>query len=117
MTRRPLFSTYRQGENRVTGSMIAVFERIDSRRYAQFWLGDRGSRHRTDDVSSSAGGFEGDRAGRRDRRRASGTSSRSRPSSELFERMQLRGHLANLPGTASDERLIVVTPDAAEPPP
>lgn len=29
MSRRPLFSTYRQGENRVTGSMIAVFERLD----------------------------------------------------------------------------------------
>lgn len=29
MTRRPLFSTYSQGENRVTGSMIAVFERLD----------------------------------------------------------------------------------------
>lgn len=24
----PLFSTYRQGENRVTGSLLAVFERI-----------------------------------------------------------------------------------------
>jgi hypothetical protein len=25
----PLFSTYRQGENRVTSSMLAVFERLD----------------------------------------------------------------------------------------
>ena len=29
MSKRPLFSTYRQGENRVTSSMLAVFERID----------------------------------------------------------------------------------------
>ena len=29
MHKTPLFSTYRQGENRVTGSMLAVFERID----------------------------------------------------------------------------------------
>lgn len=29
MNRRPLFSTFRQGENRVTGSIIAVFERLD----------------------------------------------------------------------------------------
>ena len=29
MSRRPLFSTFSQGENRVTGSMIAVFERLD----------------------------------------------------------------------------------------
>ncbi len=29
MARRPLFSTYSQGENRVTGSMIAVFQRLD----------------------------------------------------------------------------------------
>jgi hypothetical protein len=25
----PLFSTYRQGENRVTSSLMAVFERVD----------------------------------------------------------------------------------------
>ena len=29
MSKSPLFSTYRQGENRVTSSMVAVFERID----------------------------------------------------------------------------------------
>ncbi len=29
MPRNPLFSTYRQGENRVTASMLAVFERLD----------------------------------------------------------------------------------------
>src|SRR5712691_10060821 len=29
MPRNPLLSTYRQGENRVTSSMLAVFERID----------------------------------------------------------------------------------------
>jgi hypothetical protein len=29
MPKNPLFSTYRQGENRVTSSMLAVFERID----------------------------------------------------------------------------------------
>ena len=29
MSKGPLFSTYRQGENRVTASMLAVFERID----------------------------------------------------------------------------------------
>jgi hypothetical protein len=29
MAKHPLFSTYRQGENRVTSSMLAVFERID----------------------------------------------------------------------------------------
>lgn len=29
MSKNPLFSTYRGGENRVTSSMLAVFERID----------------------------------------------------------------------------------------
>jgi hypothetical protein len=29
VAKNPLFSTYRQGENRVTSSMLAVFERID----------------------------------------------------------------------------------------
>ena len=29
MAKTTLFSTYRQGENRVTSSMLAVFERID----------------------------------------------------------------------------------------
>ena len=29
MAKNPWFSTYRQGENRVTSSMLAVFERID----------------------------------------------------------------------------------------
>jgi hypothetical protein len=29
MAKNPLFSAYRQGENRVTSSMLAVFERID----------------------------------------------------------------------------------------
>jgi hypothetical protein len=29
MAKNPLVSTYRQGENRVTSSMLAVFERID----------------------------------------------------------------------------------------
>lgn len=29
MAKRPLFATYRQGENRVTASIIAVFERLD----------------------------------------------------------------------------------------
>jgi hypothetical protein len=29
MAKNPLFSTYRQGENQVTSSMLAVFERID----------------------------------------------------------------------------------------
>ena len=29
MPKGPLFSTYRQGENRVTASLMAVFERID----------------------------------------------------------------------------------------
>jgi hypothetical protein len=28
VTANPLFSTYRQGENRVTSSMLAVFERV-----------------------------------------------------------------------------------------
>lgn len=29
MSKSPLFSSYRQEENRVTSSMLAVFERID----------------------------------------------------------------------------------------
>jgi hypothetical protein len=29
VAKNPLFSTYKQGENRVTSSMLAVFERID----------------------------------------------------------------------------------------
>lgn len=115
MTRRPLFSTYRQGENRVTGSLIAVFERLDLATLSALLSSA------VEDPDIELITFRLQPAA------AKGTVPDGEISSGfryLFEvktdfdairELQLRGHLDNLSGTAADERLFVVSPDAVEP--
>jgi hypothetical protein len=114
MAKNPLFSTYRQGENRVTSSMLAVFERIDlslletllasaagesSLAMVTFTNQPPGKGHSVPDARISARfayWFEVKTA-----RNALGGH-------------QLSEHLASL-GGEGDERLFVITPDAEQP--
>ena len=113
MSKAPLFSTYRQGENRVTASMLAVFERIDLSLLEQL-LGAASGESELQMVSF--------------RNQVSGDESVpdagiSAHFNYLFEVKtvrdavrigQLRAHLGHFRGTG-DERLFVITPDADEP--
>jgi hypothetical protein len=114
MAKNPLFSTYRQGENRVTSSIMAVFERIDlsllqtilaaasgesSLQMILFINQPQGKGHSVPDARISARfayWFEVKTA----RNAVNGS--------------QLREHLANI-GEGGEERLFVVTSDAAQP--
>lgn len=117
----PLFSTYRQGENRVTSSMLAVFERVDLSLVERLL-----------EVASEASELEMVRftnqvAGKTPKgaRSASVPDGAVRASCRyLFEVKtarnavkvrQLRDHLAGLDGSGGDERLFVVTPDGETP--
>ena len=113
MSKAPLFSTYRQGENRVTASMLAVFERIDLALLEQI-LGAASGESALQMV--------------RFRNQISGDGSVpdagiSAHFNYLFEVKtefdavrisQLRAHLRGLDGEG-DQRLFVVTPDVDEP--
>ena len=113
MSKGPLFSTYRQGENRVTASMLAVFERIDLALVERL-LGAASGESELQMVSF--------------RNQVSGPASVPDASisaqfNYLFEVKterdhvqmgQLRGHLRSL-GVGGDQRLFVVTPDIDEP--
>jgi len=114
MAKNPLFSTYRQGENRVTSSMLAVFERIDlslletilasatgesSLAMVTFANQPPGKGHSVPDARISARfayWFE------------------VKTVRNTLRAHQLSEHLANL-GTEGDERLFVITPDAEQP--
>ncbi len=113
MAKAPLFSTYRAGENRVTSSMLAVFERID------FSL--------VESLLSAAA--ESDLRLLRFANQVTGPESV--PDAEIsadfrylfevkteFDSLavdQLRAHLRALDGRYSDERLFALTPDIQEP--
>jgi hypothetical protein len=114
MAKNPLFSTYRQGENRVTSSMLAVFERIDlslletilasaagesSLAMVTFTNQPPGSGHSVPDARISA--------------RFSYWFELKTARNALVAH-QLSEHLANL-GSEGDERLFVITPDAEQP--
>lgn len=114
MAKNPLFSTYRQGENRVTSSMLAVFERIDlsllesllaaaagesSLAMVTFANQPPGQGHSVPDARISARfsyWFEVKTA-----RNALGVN-------------QLSEHLSNL-SVEGDQRLFLITPDADQP--
>ncbi|MYD66132.1 MAG: hypothetical protein F4X26_09195 [Chloroflexi bacterium] len=113
MSKAPLFSTYRQGENRVTASMLAVFERIDLSLLEQL-------------LGAASG--ESDLQMVRFRNQISGKGSvpdagisahfnylfEVKTEPEAVRVQQLRGHLALL-GDQGDQRLFVITPDIEEP--
>jgi hypothetical protein len=115
MPKNPLFSTYRQGENRVTSSMLAVFERIDlslletilaaaagesSLQMVTFTNQPPGTGHSIPDARISARfnyWFE------------------VKTTREALDAVQLKEHLTNLGAEGSDERLFVITPDPEQP--
>ena len=115
MARNPLFSTYRQGENRVTSSMLAVFERIDltlletvlaaaagesSLQMVSFTNQPPGKGHSVPDGRISARfayWFE------------------VKTTRKALGGVQLQEHLASLGTYGGDERLFVVTPDGEQP--
>jgi len=117
VSKRPLFSSYSQGENRVTGSILAVFERLDLSTLEQILRGATEESSielmRFDLVKPEGPGTVPD-------------ASIAASFKYLFEvkteydslkrRKQLDGHLSHLAqGTFSDRRLFVLTPDANQP--
>ena len=114
MSKNPLFSTYRQGENRVTSSILAVFERIDlslletvlaaaagesSLQTVTFTNQPPGSGHSVPDARISARfayWFE------------------VKTTCGAVNGHQLREHLTSV-GDGGEERLFVITPDAEQP--
>lgn len=114
MAKNPLFSTYRQGENRVTSSIMAVFERIDlsllqailaaasgesSLQMIIFINQPPGKGHSVPDARISARfayWFE------------------VKTARNAVNSGQLREHLSSI-GEGGEERLFVVTPDAEQP--
>ena len=116
MPKSPLFSTYRQGENRVTASLMAVFERIDLTNLERILASA------SEDSALQLFSFEN---------QVHGGSSPSVPDARIsasfalwFETKtapgqvridQLRGHLKHLGDGHGYERLFLLTPDADEP--
>jgi hypothetical protein len=114
MAKNPLFSAYRQGENRVTSSMLAVFERIDLSLLETILAAAAG------EASLQMVSFTNQPPGKR-----------SVPDARIWARFaywfevktarnalsarQLAEHLENLSDEGGDERLFVVTPDAEQP--
>lgn len=116
ISRNPLFSTYRAGENRVTSSMLAVFERIGvGTLEALLGAAVRDSALqlvRFENQPPNPGGSTVPDA------------SISARFTYYFEvktvrgaltEEQLRGHLKALEGSVDDERLIAITPDLTKP--
>ena len=116
MTKSPLFSTYRQGENRVTSSMLAVFERIDLSLLETLLAGAAGEAGAIQMVSF-VNQPVGMGASVPDARISASfaywfevkTVRNSLRSDQLVE------HLANIAGFNGDERLFVITPDSTRP--
>ncbi len=116
MARNPIFATYRQGENRVTGSMLAVFERLEVGLLQRIL----------------AAALEDSNLELVEYRLQPGESATSTPDARIrasFEWLievktkpgmvrekQLREHLKSFRSDADDQRLLVLTPDAGEPP-
>jgi hypothetical protein len=112
MAKNPLFSTYRQGENRVTSPMLAVFERIDLSLLEAILAAAAGESSLQMVTFTNQPPSKG----------------RSVPDGRISARFaywfvvktgrntlgtdQLREHLADLGDEGGDERLFVVTPDA-----
>lgn len=117
MTRNPLFSTYRQGENRVTSSMLAVFERIDLSLLEALLASASGesSLQMVSFVNQPPGRGASVPDGRISARFAYWFEVKT--ARGALRRGQLHEHLVSLESAGGDERLFVVTPDGAQPEP
>ncbi len=117
MSASSLFSTYRQGENRVTSSMLAVLSRLDLSRLERLLSGAMG------ETTLQLVRFEnqpttGASATVPDGRISAAFSLWIEVKTErnALRENQLRGHLGHLDGESGlVERLLVITPDADEP--
>jgi hypothetical protein len=114
VTKAPLFSTYRQGENRVTASLLAVLERID------FGLVEDLLAAATGEASLEMVRFRNQPPGDHSVPDASISASFH----YLFEVKtdrgklyadQLQRHIETFDGTARLERLVAITPDVQPP--
>jgi hypothetical protein len=114
MAKNPLFSTYRQGENRVTSSMLAVFERIDLSLLEEILAAAAG------EASLQMVSFTNQPPGRRSVPDARISARFAywfevKTARNALSSHQLSEHLAILGDYRGDERLFVVTPDAEQP--
>ncbi len=114
MAKNPLFSTYRQGENRVTSSMLAVFERIDLSLLETILAAAAG------EASLQMVSFTNQPPGRRSVPDARISARFAywfevKTARNTLDTRQLAEHLAVLGDDGGDERLFVVTPDAEQP--
>ncbi len=115
MSKNPLFSTYRQGENRVTSSMLAVFERIDLSLLERLLAASSG------ESTLEMVTFSNQPAGKGSSIPDARISARFsfwfevKTSRNALGPVQLKEHLKNLDDDSSQELLFVVTPDAVEP--
>jgi hypothetical protein len=111
----PLFSTYRHGENRITGSMLAVLERIDTALVVRLLSAFAG------EESLAFVKFVNQFVGKPGSVPDASISASFRYLFEVKTQVdavrtdQLKGHLANLTGDTSTERLFVITPDGIQP--
>ena len=116
MARNSLFSTYRGGENRVTSSMLAVFQRMEVTRLESLLEAATGdSTLQLVSFSNQPGGVEegvpdglisGDFA----------IWIETKTSRGQVRAEQLRRHARRLDAGATYSRLLVITPDVEEPP-
>lgn len=116
MAKTPLFSTYRKGENRVTASMLAVFERID------LGLVERLLAVATEESSLAFVSFVNQAAGKESIPDAAISANfryifetKTKRNALDAPEFQLESHLRMLDGRFASERLIVLTPDAETP--
>jgi hypothetical protein len=116
VSKNPLFSSYRTGENRVTASILAVFERIDLGVVERLLSAASGEANLplvsfANQVAASDGSVPD-----------AGIYANFRylfevkTTARTLDRRQLEAHLAHLDGSYGEERLFVLTPDAEEPP-
>jgi len=121
MAKNPLFSTYRAGENRVTSSMLAVFERLDSAILEQLLQAASGestlplvsfaNQPPSKPRSLPDGEISGSFRYLLEVKTARNALERPKPESKT----QIQEHLENLRRSFAHERLFVITPDPEEP--
>ena len=114
MNKGLLFSTYRQGENRVTASMLAVFERIDLAAV------ERLLQAASEESSLQLVRFENQVKGVASVPDASISANfryyfEVKTSRDQVDEIQLQNHLMAFTGGPVDERLFVLTPDEETP--